>query len=785
MKILKTITVAVIFIAIFCVSFGFAAPRAEATVVDTIKTGLEIFSWLNPAGWGYHVGRGAVNIIDNAVAKMFANALGVIYTAVGSIVSFMGILFNGFLTTTSYTNTPLVQEGWKYVLSFANMFFAVILIVIAFATIVGNATYGMKSLLPKLILAAIIINFSLIICGAIIDLSQITMFYFLNKMHPEKGFSQQLMKGMDLAKINELSTKDGKGGWQSKKDKKGDIMTLVINLLFGFCFVIAALLAFAGGISIMIWRMLMLWILVIFAPLAWVASILPQTRKYFSDWWNQFINQVVVGPVYIFFIYLAMLFINPSETGGSGAMAISMAVEPGVGWSKLTLQFMAIIGLMFGGFIAAPKFGNSAANIVMDAAKKAGRSATNWAKGKAGSAATEVGRGIANSSAYQKAANWMASKPIIGGLGTRMQLGSAELTARKQKEIDNSSLKHSTLTAKQQGDAFKSSGKWEDQVAILNNLSKDPAKLAASGLSDAQIKNTLNIAKQRGTLSKETKWANLHHLENADMKETIKNAQGDDFSKLSAKSFGNADVQAAITEQMKNAGSNVRGQHLIDFARKNPTAAPDVRRFLETSPNIHKDIQHEITNNTGKHYLGIGKTKSEIVERETEREMNKPQARQEIEQKVKDERQTELKSHTAYDSIADSTTATHTQVEIDTAKAKNEKLREEMDLEKTAKAAGHIDAAGKGDTSAYLAAKKTDKERTLGRTATPAEVTALRQDEQQRATRQEERGKERAHRETMRNLRKNEIETNLSRDAATAAPGSLAHQYGTAFEFHA
>lgn len=62
-------------------------------------------------------------------------------------------------------NLSIVKEGWNIVLNFANLGFVLAIIVIAFATIFRVESYALKQTLWKLIVAAILVNFSLFIAG--------------------------------------------------------------------------------------------------------------------------------------------------------------------------------------------------------------------------------------------------------------------------------------------------------------------------------------------------------------------------------------------------------------------------------------------------------------------------------------------------------------------------------------------------------------------------------------------------------------------------------------------
>lgn len=734
------------------------------------------------------------DLLDYGLAMVVAWISWVIFQFLASILSLVGLLFDAIFSVEMFTKAPIVIEGWKIVLGFANMFFAVILVVIAFATMTGNASYGMKNLLGKLIIAAILINFSLIICGAIIDVSQIFVHYFVDEMkNTNKSFAGAIVKGLyigdllksvSIEKINNNESLIGAAAMDRNTNNSNSNLSLSIaNAIMGSLFLIMAIFAFAGGIVLLITRMLTLWGLIIFSPLAWIASILPRTQSYYTQWWSDFINKCVVGPAYVFFVYLALRMVKSeviTQIVKDGQASLLSGGNPFEIQVKFILQYITLCGMLFMGFIIAPKLGDHSADIVLNAAKSAQRGATNWAKRQAGSMATGAGRELSKTGAYQGLANWMAGKPLIGRLGTQMQLGAAGLAAKQQKEIDDRGKKFASLSALDQGKAFKS-GTWEDKVAILDTLSKDPTKLAAAGLSPQQIKDTLAMAKQRGVLNKETKWANIKHLDASDKTKAFNDATGDEISK-----FLSGDVAMSDTtlkglmeaEIIKSGGGKITGQHLIDMSRKNPTAAPGLRTLLENTSGVDDSIKRDIMNNSGKHHLGIGPTKSEIVAREVEKEINNPHTQDEIKQKTDDERQNEIKADIRYTAA---TTDTNGASLIGHALATAEKkLREDIDLEKA--------AGGATNVSNYLTAKRATFEAQQGRPATASEIATLRQEAIERGARQDKNEKAHKHKEALRSIMRSDKETNLSRDAANpslATPGSLAHQYGNAFEWRA
>ena len=60
----------------------------------------------------------------------------------------------------NFTEIKGVQQGWTALRDLANMFFIIVLLIMSFATILKIEAYGYKQVLKKLIIMAILVNFS-------------------------------------------------------------------------------------------------------------------------------------------------------------------------------------------------------------------------------------------------------------------------------------------------------------------------------------------------------------------------------------------------------------------------------------------------------------------------------------------------------------------------------------------------------------------------------------------------------------------------------------------------
>src|SRR3989338_2667695 len=119
--------------------------------------------------------------------------------------------YNGFI------NASVVKFGWNIIRDVANMFFIVILLVIAFGTILGLEQYEWKKSLPKLVFAAIFVNFSNVICQLIIDVAQVFTITFLNAVAGTAGGN--FINMMNFTKVLEMASNA-----EATPDVQGDLI---------------------------------------------------------------------------------------------------------------------------------------------------------------------------------------------------------------------------------------------------------------------------------------------------------------------------------------------------------------------------------------------------------------------------------------------------------------------------------------------------------------------------------------------------------------------------------
>ncbi len=252
-------------------------------------------------------------IIKIVVLVVFAIPLMISAFVVGIVALILGWIISPDFISISFTNTTLntpgynafVDTGLKITKGFANMGFILFLVVIALATILRIEEYKAKKTLPTLILIALLINFGPVLCGVVIDFTNIVMNFFLSNIVGINGFVNFVMNAANSI-WNSL--------WNSGLDLWANIAA-AMQVIIGIAFNWFAAFIFILFCALFIMRYIMLWILVILSPIAFVSYILPMTRRGQSllnwrKWWEQLISWSIIGIIAGFFLYLGFTMIS-------------------------------------------------------------------------------------------------------------------------------------------------------------------------------------------------------------------------------------------------------------------------------------------------------------------------------------------------------------------------------------------------------------------------------------------------------------------------------------------
>ncbi|MDO8559803.1 MAG: hypothetical protein Q7S23_02075 [bacterium] len=298
--------------------------------------------------------------------------LSYVLQAVAALVGQLTVMITGLLTSVivynDFINFEAVNLGWVLVRDISNMFFVVVLLLIAVATILRLESYNLKRLLPKLLLMAIFVNFSKVISGLLIDAAQVVTLTFANAIVQVTAGNIYAKFGLaELFAVSQDAFLPGSG------EENIALFYLFLSLLLATVMLIIAFSVILAYLVVFALRIVALWILIILSPLAYVLSAFPQGERYSREWWQTFSKYVTVGPILMFFFWLAIAtseqaFTTTLDTtrapttalseGGVAQLEPSLRVGIGkAGEKENVLKFLVMTCLMLGGLVAAQKAG--------------------------------------------------------------------------------------------------------------------------------------------------------------------------------------------------------------------------------------------------------------------------------------------------------------------------------------------------------------------------------------------------------------------------------------------
>ncbi len=182
-----------------------------------------------------------------------------------------------------------IRSVWNTVLNVANIAFAIVFLILIYSQATGGGltAYSVRKILPRLLVGAILVNISLYFCIVLVDASNIvgaSVGTFFNNM-------TQSSLGNSLADLGGGSSGNWFGGFLAGLG--GLAIGIAIIATGALSAVLIAI--FIVYFSILA-RQVILIVLIIISPLAFVAWILPNTDKWFKKWLNLFIQMLLVYP---------------------------------------------------------------------------------------------------------------------------------------------------------------------------------------------------------------------------------------------------------------------------------------------------------------------------------------------------------------------------------------------------------------------------------------------------------------------------------------------------------
>lgn len=225
----------------------------------------------------------------------------VIRASNGMVVSIYSLMQQHFLNIKAdeiFQQDKPAFKTWSGFRDMANVFFVIVLAIIIFSQVsgVGISNYGIKKMLPKIIVFAILVNISWYISVLMIDISNIVGHSLFEWLAGDGSWQYSSDSQQDDSPVEQILS----GGSDAAAIGVGTAAAITGALAAGssiLLFLFSAALALIMMVFILLVRQAAVIVLVVISPVAFVAGILPNTEGFFRKWAKFLKNMLMIYPI--------------------------------------------------------------------------------------------------------------------------------------------------------------------------------------------------------------------------------------------------------------------------------------------------------------------------------------------------------------------------------------------------------------------------------------------------------------------------------------------------------
>ncbi|MDD5033075.1 MAG: hypothetical protein PHC85_03135 [Candidatus Pacebacteria bacterium] len=512
-----------------------------------------------------------------------AHAASILWWSVEEIVAGIGLLMEtlcGFLlylsasvfdfsVETSINNTSIftggaISAGWAVSRNVANIALIFIMIYISISTILQLSGPGTKTLLTRLIIIGLLINFSMFIAQTVIGFSNSLAQEFYSAMKPvNKGE----ISAVFVAQMKLQTTDNVEGTSFGSNGQKPTVVQIALISIFSCALELTAAFVLLAAAVMFIFRAVSLSIIIILAPLAFVAMILQRGEA--KTWWTHLINESFFAPAFLFMLYIVAKIINDSsfsnlfgksQTGYAGLVFDQKNVG-------LVVQFLVIIGLL--------TLSLAVAKMMAGKSSEMGLKAAGYVRGKIEGYAGKIGKGVgglpgaglrraagrpmeafatgkgkgAFTNFFAGAGNLVRKTPVLSLANPYLAKKAAGVTATNRAKVEEVKKKYDNYTAVELKNMLPTLFGGFERAAAISKLA-ELKDLKPDGLLNPElIKQSIGELKNYGMSTKAIESLKWQYATKEEVPEVVKTLDAEAFGTIlseNRKSIEKGDAEPAF-----------------------------------------------------------------------------------------------------------------------------------------------------------------------------------------------------------------------------------------------
>lgn len=338
-------------------------------------------------------------IIASIVIYVAGSFLGLVGLALDILMQYAVVAFTSTVYAWVYGGVVIV---WSVGRDIANIVIIGVFVFIAISTILGSTSYGMKRMVARVLIIAVLINFSLLFTRVVVDASNFVAGKFYQQMTTTSaanpatpsptagsklstienyastaGVSGQFISLLGLpsslvprATIGKIAEEGARNTPSPLGGITNTFVAAAIAILYGLVMGgLMLILAFVLGYAVfmLLVRTILFVILLAFSAAAFGAFLVPRYGEYVWEmWWDALWRSAIIAPVLLIMIWTTLTisygFVNGMGGIGPGKKASFDALfsNPTSGAGVLALlAYLVVVGMLYLSIRIASSFGGS------------------------------------------------------------------------------------------------------------------------------------------------------------------------------------------------------------------------------------------------------------------------------------------------------------------------------------------------------------------------------------------------------------------------------------------
>lgn len=475
-------------------TFAFAPQFAPHAQASPITSGLSCL-FGDPAGCvtaGAQAGAavasngGVVCAVAGGICTLFVGIIFIPLKLTSLIFGLSGTLLDASIRYTiiginqHITDLSGINIAWGVIRDLINFSFIFILLYAAVKMILGLG--DMKKIIAPMVIAAILINFSLFFAKVIVDTSNIVTLTFykaiITSCNPANannldasslsGCFNNELKITTLFNVDNSNTAVGGGSAVNTSLVAGinnDFGKAAVISLGGSAFLLVSAFVFAAAAIMLLIRFITIIMLFVFSPVMVIGAFLPGIGKQSNQWWDSMTGQAVFPMIFMLLVWVILRIMSTADFLGLDSSTTASSITQSATIGNTVLNFVIVIGFMVATLVISKSYSDKGGKLGGQVVGKA----LGFGMGTAGFVGRRtIGAGARSLADSEKLKN-AASKSGFGGSLARLSLRSAQGTAKST--FDVRSTKVGGILGKEVVNVGKAGGKggYDQQV-------KDAAK---------------------------------------------------------------------------------------------------------------------------------------------------------------------------------------------------------------------------------------------------------------------------------------------------------------------